>query len=369
MTHHLPTRLVQRAALAPWGAGAGRDALDSVIARGGESVLLATILAQGLGPLWSAALSDAPGLGHLSPAASAALDRARLDETARALLQGHTLTQVGDILSTAGIVHAVFKGASLRGYLYPEPGLRPVDDLDILVDPRDRDAAVTALTQAGFRLKTLDCNLSHEADLIRGPVCVDLHWGLFRPGRSRMDLAPLLLRRRRLFRGIWGLDPSAALLVMLVHSAFAKHVSGPRSRLVRQVDLDLLIRHQDPDWDWVLDQVVAAGLAPAAWATLYWQRCLLDTPVPAVAVARLTPGQGRRAYLAHWIDADLPTRLSPVPFLVQGAFTLALHQGPADVLHALAGLLRARMGASRARQALRAAVASASAPGARPGGA
>ncbi len=197
---------------------------------------------------------------------------------------------------------------------------------------------------------TKGANLSHEADLIRDGVQVDLHWQLMRPGRSRGELTTPLLRHRQSRTGIWCLDPSAALLVGLVQPAITKQISGPWSKLIRLIDLDLLIRHPEPDWDWVLEAIAGAGLGPAAWTTLYWLQRLLHTPVPVQVLDRLAPGPLRRAYLRQWIDRELPTRLSPIPFLVQGAFTLALHQGPRDAARAVAGLARAHMEAPSIRR-------------------
>ena len=177
-------------------------------------------------------------------------------------------------------------------------------------------------------------NLSHEVAIFDGHVHVDLHWRLFRPGRSRFELAATLLERRQRRSDLWLLDDSANLLVMLVHPAFAKHVCGPAAKLVRLVELDRLIREAKADLEWVLAVVPKAGLRTAAWSTLYWLRALLDTPVDERLLRRLRPGRLHRAYLAYWIDHDLPTRLAGIPFAVQGAFTLALHDRPADAFKA-----------------------------------
>jgi hypothetical protein len=54
------------------------------------------------------------------------------------------------------------------------------------------------------------------------------------------------------------------------------------------------------------------------------------------------PGRLRAAYLGQWLERDLPSRWLDKPYLIQFGFTLALHDRPADVMHALGGLRLAR---------------------------
>jgi hypothetical protein len=284
----------------------------------------------------------------------------RLGATAAYLAQKRKMHLMGEALADAGIPYAIFKGAHIREVLYPDPSLRPLDDIDVLVPEPRKLAAIGALADAGMALEMDTSILSHEVKLKDGSVCVDLHWRLFRKGRSRIELALPLLERRAWQDGIWTLDATASLLVMLVHPAFTKHVSGSLSRLVRLVEIDRLIRRRDPDWDWVLELIDKAGLRTAAWSTLYWLRTFLDTSLPEQVTARLRPGQLQRAYLRWWIDHDLPRRLEGIPFLVQGAFTLALHDRPGDALRALAALVQARLQGRGVEREIRSALATGS---------
>ncbi|MDH3637141.1 MAG: nucleotidyltransferase family protein [Gammaproteobacteria bacterium] len=61
------------------------------------------------------------------------------------------LCRILDVLETAGIHPIVLKGAALMHLIYPEPGLRPMRDLDILVDPRRAaDAQRRLVDELGF---------------------------------------------------------------------------------------------------------------------------------------------------------------------------------------------------------------------------
>lgn len=308
----------------------------------GAPGLAAFIREQGLAPLWfellRTSMEDPPFLQTLR----ADLGPDRFGGTAAYLMQKHTLDRVASMLGGSTVPYAIFKGAQIRERVYADPAVRPLSDIDVLVPEKRCIDAIRALTAAGMELRVSPGNLSHEVTLQDGAVSVDLHWSIFRPGRSRVELAAPLLERRCEQDGIWMLDDTASLLVMLVHPAFAKHVNGREARLVRLVDLDRMIRLRDPDWDWVLRVIDRASLRTAAWSTLYWLRTFLGTPLPDQVRARLRPGSIHRAYLCGWIDHNLPARLEGVPLLVQIAFTLALYDRFTDAVRAVAALGRAR---------------------------
>ena len=65
-------------------------------------------------------------------------------------VQTATLLEIVDALDAAGIEHVVLKGAFLAYDIYPDPGLRPLRDLDILVAPGDGPGAQRLLRKLGF---------------------------------------------------------------------------------------------------------------------------------------------------------------------------------------------------------------------------
>jgi hypothetical protein len=342
-----------RAALSPWRHGTETQELRAVL-RPDIPGFAPFLIDNGLGPLWSEQLrtTDVALSATLPSDLRGALKQNHLDSGAVYLLQAHTLRRAARTLDEAGILYAVFKGAALRESLYEDPTLRPMDDLDILVANEQRYAALRVLLDLGMRLSVDPTNLSHEVALFDDQVHLDLHWKLFRPGRSRFELAPLLLEQRQRHGDLWLLSDSANLLVMLVHPAFAKHVCGPAAKLVRLVELDRLIRERRPDWPWVLGIVKRAGLCAAAWSTLHWLRAMLDTPVDDAVLRQLQPGRLHRAYLAFWIDHHLPSRLAAVPLAVQAAFTLALQDRPRDAARAALTLIQTVLRRSRESKAL-----------------
>lgn len=316
-----------------------------------DEAMVALLVGQGLAPLWSAKVESMQV--QVSDRLREVLRDSHRKAVVRYLLQRRTAVAASACLSAAGIRHAVFKGVAVRERLYAVPALRPAVDLDVLVTPEDRDRALCALAAQHYRLVAVPGNLSHEVVLRDGQVSIDLHWAPFRPGRSRCELTPFLLGTARPLGPISVLSDDASIVVMLVHPAFAKHVNGGAARLIRAVDLDRMLRMVQPNWDWILPLIDAAGLRTAAWAVLHWQRLLMDTPLEAAVLRHLKPGRLQRRYLCAWIDRQLPARLGGIPGLVQGAFTLALHDRPGDALRAVMGLVKAQLESGRTLRHLR----------------
>jgi hypothetical protein len=315
--------------------------------------LLAVLVAEGLAPLWHAWITTTETPSAVAPTLLADLAQQSRLAAAVYLLHCRTAARVCECLKRAALPHAILKGTALRETLYANPYMRPADDVDVLVQPEHRDAAIRALLHQGLVRGGSDRRTaSHEVCLQDGHTMVDLHWHLFRPGRSRIDLAALLLKTARPLGPFSVLSDDANLLIMLVHPAFTNYVNGRTSKLIRVVDLDRMLRTTQPDWDWILPLIGAAGLRTAAWAVLHWQRALMDTPVDPTVLRFLEPGTRQRRYLASWIDHRLTARLDVVPGLVQWAFTLALHERPADVLRVVVQLGKARLEAGRILQHL-----------------
>jgi len=223
------------------------------------------LIENGLGPLWNDFLrkerhGDGPAIPSLLTDTA---KRAHIASAAMYLLQKWTLRTATAALDGQESFIRSSRAAVSRTPLYGSHA-PPHDDIDILVATDQRDAALKALTRCGMTPLIDPRNLSHEVAIFDGHVHVDLHWRLFRPGRSRFELAETLLERRQQHSDLWLLDDSANLLVMLVHPAFAKHVCGPAAKLVRLVELDRLIREGKADVEWVLGVVSKAGLRTAA---------------------------------------------------------------------------------------------------------
>jgi hypothetical protein len=270
------------------------------------------------------------------------LRRARWIHTGMYMAQKAALSSLDILFNEAGIEYAVFKGVHIRELVYADPSVRPACDIDVLVAPRKRKAAISALVRSGFELQVNADNTSHEVTLVKGPVAVDLHWDIMRPGRTRVPICELFLKRRQRVGGFWGLDDTSAVFVMLVHPAFAKWVCN--LALCSVADFERWLRTSYADWNLVEALLSQTGLKTAAWAVVTWfsLRFPPDSPFPPPDfLKRIEPGPLRRAWIRYWLPRDLPIRFGHIPLVPQTAFTVPLHDSALDALRFLTGRMRA----------------------------
>lgn len=79
-------------------------------------------------------------------------------------VRSRVLAEILTKFQAAGIQALVLKGAALAHLVYPEPGLRPMRDMDLLVKKADACRAQSLLAELGF-----------DAPLPRGPKLPDKH--------------------------------------------------------------------------------------------------------------------------------------------------------------------------------------------------
>jgi hypothetical protein len=256
------------------------------------------------------------------------------------LAQEHALKAIDELLHGAGVEYAVIKGAASRLVLYENPAIRACFDLDLLVHPEDRVRAASALADVGFIPQADERIIGHELLLSQGAVDIDLHWGLLREGRLQHDLAEDMLGRRSRENEIWTLNAEDALFVLLVHSAFSKHLAGWEMGLHRVVDIVTWLRTQSYDWEVVCARLEQNGVKTAAWATLRWVDLLTrphQLPGLDTMMSELCPGRFRKAWLDRWLRNDNSERTSNAHWARLLGFSLFLHDTPGDAVRALAG--------------------------------
>ena len=175
----------------------------------------------------------------------------------RALGQRAELRRLGRLLSGAGIRVTALKGAGYlwRGWI--DPALRPMRDLDIIVEPGRAMTAYTLLRQAGFTGSdaTLRPGQKHLPGLTApaSGVQVEIHVRLIdapTPGWEQRDTAfcRVALARARANTSNDGVDtltPTDMLLHVIAHGALDHHFNnGPLFML----DVVTLIRHGNIEW-------------------------------------------------------------------------------------------------------------------------
>ena len=220
----------------------------------------------------------------------------RSDVDGRARLQAvHALEGIKELLRAVrtladrGITAVALKGPLFSQWLYGDAGMRQFVDLDLLVRPEDRNAALHALAPLGYRLPygmpagtarvvyagLRAWPLEHE----RGSV-LDLHWGTAH-ARFGAPLDAATILRESIAIPAGGVEvrvPAATHAALLTLAHAAKHLWRPLESI--HAIAQLLRR---PDVDWL--QVKALACRSGAWtgcATgLELAARLLDGRLPA----------------------------------------------------------------------------------------
>jgi hypothetical protein len=272
------------------------------------------------GDLW------APDAHQLRPLLSRALVDAGIDdpivpqllqETRRVWvdnqLKFERLGEAVEVLDAAGIRTMALKGVPLALTIYAAPSLRPMADVDLLVDPDRAADAVAALAARGWTIEweLVDDFVARKSEVpCRSPdghAVLDLHWRLVPwVGRSWAardpavwhDATPLAVH------GHVTLAPAAhdLLLHVILHAFRSGWACVPRW----VADVTLLVRSATStlDWDPFVDRVLRARLALPVADALEYVASAFEAPVPrsvhdALRAARSTSRERRKVRRAE----------------------------------------------------------------------
>ena len=305
---HLVAALRIDAAPADWLAALSAAKVD-------QDELAITALALGLAPLlhrrletWGQTLPD--------PKAHAKLAFARRAEEARHMA---LRAQLGEVLAALPVRPIVLKGAYLAEKVYPAPGLRPMNDIDLLFRPEDLPAVADALHALGYGSKEKSADLGpgitkHVSTFKReaapgtggsqtrpntpNPYLSGGGDRMIEPHRSleeswfglKCDLTPGMWERSAEIE-IAGqcaraLSPEDNLLHLCVHLAFHLIMGSPS--FVQLADLSVFISRCPVGWGAFLDRARALRASGYAYAALRLAAHVLAAPVPADVLQALT---------------------------------------------------------------------------------
>jgi len=195
-------------------------------------------------------------------------------------------------LMDAGLDALLMPGASLLP-LYPDPGCRPMDDVDLLARPGHLAGIVAFLVSRGYQPLA-----RHEGLLTNGHLVIDLHTDLVSgerlPSRRLATwMDPELAWRHRGFRVVEGyrlpvLGPEDEVLASAVHAL--KHSFGSLKWF-----LDLRMLLEEPlDWDLLRSRAERGNLGRVLAYSLRFLEQELGVELPAgVAGWGVAPSCGR----------------------------------------------------------------------------
>ena len=218
------------------------------------------------------------------------------------LLRAHLL-DVLTAMSEQSIPVVVLKGIPLEESLYDHIGLRPSNDIDLLVKE-------SALARTEIVLRSLGFAQTRETE-VRGDfrqyhhhlapyvhehtgVRVDLHWRLISPGRAyQLDVDDFWERAEKVSVGVSQclvLGNEDRLLHLLLHFLGDRHSSKPGA-LLQICDISLMMNRQESPirWDEFLDRVIQQDLTSAIYMAMYTAQRISGVACPTDVQERLKP--------------------------------------------------------------------------------
>jgi hypothetical protein len=235
-----------------------------------------------LGPLQWVAFAAADCLADLPAADTLAADyRATLVHNLAGL---DRCAAILDAAEADGLVLLPLKGGLFAAALYPDPGARPMADLDLAVRPAELPSAIACLERLGFyRMYEPRARFSprhgHDVAMTDGAIFVELHYRLMHELGADADVAPLFAGAQRIelfgrSRPVPSWDDH--LWFTAVHAAahaFGEHATWP-------FDLALLIAH-GADVERAATEARRRGVGAAFAVALMLAHTVLPRLVPA----------------------------------------------------------------------------------------
>ena len=192
------------------------------------------------------------------------LRRIFLTTSAQYIKKEEQLSKIIRAFNSEGIPLIVLKGLSFTQTLYPEPGLRPCSDIDLLVEPEFMKKSYKVFESLGYQ------RLEQRFDLFREFHCeerfihaqdkskslIDFHWGLhpfasFKKDEKLEDLSRRAVRVSIGSLNFYTLSSVDTLIQAAVHLALLHNRS---IRLIWIYDIARLIERLNSVSDWRLLQ-------------------------------------------------------------------------------------------------------------------
>lgn len=229
------------------------------------------------------------------------------------------LLEAIEAFQESGVESLALKGMALIGLAYQEPGVRPMNDIDLLVHGRDLRRAIGALEAAGWNLSpprsaefSRLLRLFHARALRhRSGIELDLHRHILEESNWSHADAGVWERRRTVElsnHSVETMSPTDHLIHTIVHGVRWDPI--PPIRWV--TDAVVLIRSGEIDWDLIAAESERRRVALAMGAALEFLSDEFGQYVPPQTLSRL--------------NAATPSRLERIDFRFQQGGAGAIDQ-------------------------------------------
>lgn len=163
--------------------------------------------------------------------------------------------KIDQVLNDNKINHIFLKGYEIQK-LYPDENLRMLGDIDLLVESKDHQKAVSVLIENGFEKGPDD---PHHMVLIKNNVLIELHHNLFEDFRRTVSFfsTPFEFTKKSNYFRKYLIDEYNFLYIV---AHYAKHIcvgAGLRGL----IDIYLFIKNKDLDFNFINLQLQNLGLA------------------------------------------------------------------------------------------------------------
>lgn len=258
------------------------------------SALVARAQREGVAPLLRWQGGRMGWLTALPAAPRARLDQHSYNAAANIALLHSELQRILAALAPLAVI--VLKGAALAHTLYPDPALRPLHDLDLLVTDEalpDVTRRLAALGYTPLPQRPSGVAFDYCQGFQGGPgaaVVVEVHWRLVAGSADWRSSAPAWFWQHAVplpTIAALQLDPTATLLHLAAH-LMLQHGDGPL-RLLWLYDVHLLLTQQADALDWaaLIDQAATSEWSGAVVAAVEQAHAHWATPLPsALALLR-----------------------------------------------------------------------------------
>ncbi len=269
-------------------------------------------------------MADSPSAERVPPEVRERLRSFYLETAGRNAVLFRQTSQIIKDLAARGIPVLLLKGIHLARFVYAEPGLRSMADVDIMVRREHLAEAEGVFIERGFGPSPRPdlaewCTWSHHlAKLVKeGAPVVELHWSIQRPASPfRVDLEGLWQRSRATTLDgapVRLLSPEDLVLHLAIHLAHQHHFR--RAALKGLMDLTTVIGAEGSgiDWQALAERSIAWGASGHLYTSLRLAADILAAPVPASLFPMLPRQRADEEIVAvaHryilMLDAVLPT--------------------------------------------------------------
>jgi hypothetical protein len=223
---------------------------------------------------------------------------------ARARRLYSVLGEICGAFEQAGVAVMALKDVQLARAVYPEPGLRPMGDLDLLVHRADYRRAARCLADLGFRPLpdgdhpfVLKYGWGHNFRRAADNVWVDLQWGVMQIAWDPYHEGDFDFEVERMWRGAQPMAGEDFRLLqpraedMLFHLCL--HLEGHAySELIMFTDIAEFLRHYRDrlDWPYLVGLATQYQVESSVYYVLRLVQCLFRATVPDAVLRALAPG-------------------------------------------------------------------------------